>query len=313
MLLLDSAEDAEQRDAAIAWLRSAADRGSADAMAHLGVLAHSAGESREALAHFRRAAATGDATLQFNLGLMLRDGELGPPDVDEATHWFHAAATQGHARAQAALGAMYARSLGRIEPAYFWLLLAAASDAAAVSLRDSLAAYLDEARRDSIQASARDWQPGAPGLPHASGGLSYVQLRIDAQEQVTPIEQRWTIIDALARRLPPAQDGAPAGIELLLSPVWIDRAVLAEPGSAGMGLAAHEGLAVRLDASGRAVGGLLHDDTGYADYEFDGGTADLTVRNGILIGTLRIERSNLIDRGPWITFDVRVSAPLLDQ
>jgi hypothetical protein len=77
-----------------------------------------------------------------------------------------------------------------------------------------------------------------------------------------------------------------------------------------MGLAAHQGLVVRLDAAGRAVGGMLHDDTGYIEYEFDGGTTD---HDGALRGSLRIERSNLIGRGPWVTVDARVSAPLLDQ
>jgi uncharacterized protein len=311
MLLLDSAEDAEQRDAALAWLRSAAHLGNGDAMLQLGVLAHQAGESGTALDHFRRAAGAGDATLQFNVGVMLRDGELAPPEREEAMDWFRAAATQGHAGAQVALGTMYSRILSRRETAYFWLLLGAAADPAAIPLRDRLAGDLGEAPRDIVRASARDWRPGAPGLPHASGGLTYVQLRIDSQEQLMAQDQRWTIVDALARRLAPAQDGEPAGMELLLSPVWIDRAVLADPSTAGMGLAAHEGLAIRLDAAGRALGGMLHDDSGYAEFEFDGVATDLAVRGAMLHGTLRVERSNVVGHPSGITLDVQVSAPLL--
>ena len=60
----------------------------------------------------RQAAERGDATAQFNLGVMYANGEGVPQDDAEAVQWYRLAAEQGHAEAQGTLGAMYATGRG---------------------------------------------------------------------------------------------------------------------------------------------------------------------------------------------------------
>ena len=76
----------------------------------------------------RQAAEQGDATAQFNLGVMYAKGEGVPQDDAAAVRWYRLAAEQGHASAQGTLGAMYA--IGRGVPqddveAGLWYRLAA--------------------------------------------------------------------------------------------------------------------------------------------------------------------------------------------
>ena len=76
----------------------------------------------------RQAAEQGDATAQFNLGVMYAKGEGVPQDDAAAVRWYRLAAEQGHASAQGTLGAMYA--IGRGVPqddveAVRWFRLAA--------------------------------------------------------------------------------------------------------------------------------------------------------------------------------------------
>ena len=71
----------------------------------------------------------GDASAQFNLGLMYGKGEGVPENDLEAVKWYRKAAEQGDASAQLNLGFMYAEGRGVPEDyvlAYAWLNLAAA-------------------------------------------------------------------------------------------------------------------------------------------------------------------------------------------
>ena len=54
----------------------------------------------------------GDASAQFNLGQMYKDGEGVPKDLAEAAKWWRKAAGQGHADAQFELGYAYKRGRG---------------------------------------------------------------------------------------------------------------------------------------------------------------------------------------------------------
>ena len=49
----------------------------------------------------------GDASAQYNLGVMYANGEGVPQDYAEALKWYHLAAEQGYAAAQFGLGTMY--------------------------------------------------------------------------------------------------------------------------------------------------------------------------------------------------------------
>ena len=77
---------------------------------------------------FRLTAEQGDATVQYNLGLMYATGEGVPEDDAEAVRWFRLAADQGDAGAQFNLGLMYANGAGVLKDdaeAVRWYRLAA--------------------------------------------------------------------------------------------------------------------------------------------------------------------------------------------
>ena len=57
----------------------------------------------------------GDATAQYNLGLMYANGTGVAKDEAEAVKWFRKAADQGIARAQHNLGVMYANGQGVVK------------------------------------------------------------------------------------------------------------------------------------------------------------------------------------------------------
>ena len=72
----------------------------------------------------------GDASAQFNLGLMYDKGEGVLEDDKEAVKWFRKAAEQGYAIAQLNLGGMYYNGKGVLEDyatAYAWFNIAAAN------------------------------------------------------------------------------------------------------------------------------------------------------------------------------------------
>lgn len=62
----------------------------------------------ESVDELRKKAEAGDATAQFNLGLMYAIGDGVPPDMTEAVKWFRKSAEQGNAIAQSTLGERYA-------------------------------------------------------------------------------------------------------------------------------------------------------------------------------------------------------------
>ena len=66
----------------------------------------------EGVRFFRLAADQGDASAQFNLGVMYENGFGVPQDDTEAVRWYRLAADQGDAPAQDTLGGMYANGRG---------------------------------------------------------------------------------------------------------------------------------------------------------------------------------------------------------
>jgi len=128
-------EAAQRGDFATAmreW-RPLAEAGDATAQYNLGVMyANGQGvpeDDAEAVKWYRLAAVQGDASAQVNLGLMYDDGEGVPEDDAEAVKWYRLAAEQGNASAQFNLGQMYRNGQGVPEDyalAYAWHNLAAA-------------------------------------------------------------------------------------------------------------------------------------------------------------------------------------------
>jgi TPR repeat protein len=60
----------------------------------------------------KKAAESGDAQAQFDLGDMYSLGENVPQDYVESLKWYERAAAQGHATAQYNVGIQYAKGLG---------------------------------------------------------------------------------------------------------------------------------------------------------------------------------------------------------
>lgn len=83
----------------------------------------------EAVQWYTKAAEHGNASAQYDLGLMYNEGKGVPRDYKEAAAWFTKAANQGLVEAQNSLGLMY--DMGQGVPqndvcAYKWWNLAAA-------------------------------------------------------------------------------------------------------------------------------------------------------------------------------------------
>ena len=71
-----------------------------------GVDAYHRGDYATAMRELRPLAEQGDATAQYNLGLLYANGQGMPQDDAQAGKWYAKAALQGHAKAQVDLGAL---------------------------------------------------------------------------------------------------------------------------------------------------------------------------------------------------------------
>ena len=111
-----AAHEAKDYPEAVRWYRKAAEQGNASAQFNLGLMyAEGKGvaqDDREAVRWFRKAAEQGHAEAQNNLGNSYRTGLGVARDYREALRWYHKAAEQGHIDAQYNLGAMYWLGIG---------------------------------------------------------------------------------------------------------------------------------------------------------------------------------------------------------
>lgn len=121
---------------AIKEWRPLAEAGDASAQYNLGVMYETGRgvpqDDQEAVKWYRKAAEQGDASAQHNLGLMYDNGQGVPQDYREALKWYRKAAEQGNAGAQNNLGVMYANGRGVPQDkvlAYALYNLSAAADA----------------------------------------------------------------------------------------------------------------------------------------------------------------------------------------
>jgi hypothetical protein len=72
-----------------------------------GVAAYNLGDYAAAIAQWRPLADTGNATAQYNMGVLFEFGLGLPADPSEAARWYRLGAEQGNAFAQKALGVLY--------------------------------------------------------------------------------------------------------------------------------------------------------------------------------------------------------------
>ena len=95
-----------------------------------GDIAFVRGDYETAMRIWMAEANKGNASAQYNLGLMLENGLGVAADFKEAIHWYVLAARQGHGRAQNNLGALYAIGRGTLKDslrAYMWWKIAVLS------------------------------------------------------------------------------------------------------------------------------------------------------------------------------------------
>ena len=114
----------------------------------------------------RTLAKQGDASAQFALGTMYRDGQGVEQDFAEALRWWRKAAEQGVVDAQYALGNIYSGGTGIAQDhvqAYMWYSIAAAHTgeewlaAIAGTNRDVLAARMTPADIAEAKRLAAEW------------------------------------------------------------------------------------------------------------------------------------------------------------
>lgn len=154
----DEAVDAYERgDYATAWrgFLIAAEQGDASAQFNLGLMYdYGQGVPRdyaEAVKWYRRAADQGNARAQYNLGTMYDNGQGVPQDYVEAVKWYRSAAEQGDVLAQNNMGSMYEYGHGIPQGyvrAYMWFNLAVSRSPAAELDRREIA----ERNRDRVAA-----------------------------------------------------------------------------------------------------------------------------------------------------------------
>ena len=82
-----------------------------------GWAAYNAGDYETALQEWRPLAEQGNASAQYNLGIMYDNGDGVIRDYAEAVDWYRKAAEQGYADAQTNLGGMYRTGRGVIQDA----------------------------------------------------------------------------------------------------------------------------------------------------------------------------------------------------
>ena len=125
-----------------------------------GATAAQGGDFATAHREWKPLAEQGDASAQYNQGLMYRDGQGVTQDYETAVEWFRLAAGQGHADAQYNLGFMYALGLGVLNDyvyAHMWVNLAAKNgNELGAKLRDIFEKTMTPAQIAEAQKLARE-------------------------------------------------------------------------------------------------------------------------------------------------------------
>ncbi len=131
-----------------------------------GVAAYDRGDYATALREWRPIAEQGNASAQYNLGVMYYNGVGVPQDDAEAAKWFRKAADQGNASAQFNLGVMYGHGYGVQDyvQAHMWYNLAEAQCRTATARnRGRVAKLMTPAQIAEAQRRAGKWRPRGQG------------------------------------------------------------------------------------------------------------------------------------------------------
>jgi TPR repeat protein len=145
--------------------RPLAEQGDASAQFNLGVMYYK-GEGvlqdyKESVKWYRKAAEQGNADAQFNLGVMYYVGEGVPQDSKEAAMWYRKAAEQGNADAQFNLCNKYYKGEGVPQDyvqSHKWCnIIGANGDEEGTRKRDFLAQRMTTTQVAEAQRLAREW------------------------------------------------------------------------------------------------------------------------------------------------------------
>jgi TPR repeat protein len=131
-----------------------------------GVDAYQAGKFTVAAEKFKSLAEQGDASAQFNLGSLYRQGQGVAQDDKQAALWWAKAADQGHTDAMDNLGLRYAKGEGvelDLVQAYKWFSIAGMrkNESAAANAKVTLA-KMTPAQIEEAQNIAKDWMVQHP-------------------------------------------------------------------------------------------------------------------------------------------------------
>jgi hypothetical protein len=159
---------------ALRLIRPLANDGEASAQYNLGLM-YVAGRGVEqdyvaAAVWFRKAAEQGYVLAQSNLGALYLYGRGVTQDDTEAVTWFRKAADQGDAVGEFLLGNQYANGKGVPQDyvrAHMWFSLSAAQgEQRAVKTLEMTERSMTRAQIDEARKLARDWKPARQPPPH---------------------------------------------------------------------------------------------------------------------------------------------------
>ena len=142
-----------------------AEQGDASAQFNLGLMYFEgqgvARDYNQAVKRFQKAAEQGDADAQYNLGFMCFEGLGVTQDYKQAVKWYQKAAEQGDADAQYNLGNMYFKGQGVAQNyvrAHMWWNIAGTSGMSdAVNNRDVIAKKMTSSQLQEAQKMAGEW------------------------------------------------------------------------------------------------------------------------------------------------------------
>lgn len=167
----DASTKTNDADRELAETRIRAEQGDPEAQCEIGEFYFSGRrglpvDRARGMAWLRRAAEQGSARGQMSLGTFYSGSYGDPPDYPEAVRWIRKAAEQGHGDGQFGLAVAYADGIGvPRDPvqALMWIELAgAAGVTGAGSFRDRIVLEMNPAQIAEGQALARAWKPVLP-------------------------------------------------------------------------------------------------------------------------------------------------------
>lgn len=172
-----------------------------------GLAAYDRGDFAAALKEWRPLAERGDARAQYNLGVVIFNGQGVAHDPVKAVEWYRAAADQGYGPAQANLSFMYETGQGLLQnyiEAYKWSTLAARHGVNARRTLDSLAAKMTPAQIADAEQAAVAWNPrlseNAPSISAAANGDAIDSARVTAASSGpgrAKVREAQTLLNAL--------------------------------------------------------------------------------------------------------------------